>query len=395
MSSTNSGRYGNKGTSRRPAQRSGGRAACYGPDGIDRYNYVDRDVYSHSRDAGKRRSSGGGNRGKRKKKTGCMGRILKTLMILILVVALGGVAYSAVMFSRLNRSQNITSADLASYVQQPSEAPAWEVKSEDHIQNILLIGADENKDGSDGRSDTNMLMSIDQASKAVRLVSFLRDSYLEIPTVGKNKLNAAYSHGGAALTMQTLENNYRVNIDKYISVDFDSFSSLIDKMGGLDVPMSASACKQENENMHTHFKAGVNHLSGKYCLYYARIRNATDEFGSNDYGRTGRQRQVVELMLKKMKSMNLVDSSKVLYDYMPYIKTNLSNSELLSLASVGASISDYKIEKQQMPAPNTFEDQESIKGIGKVITLDLEKNCSILREFLYGENGGDVSSRTN
>lgn len=387
MSYTNTGRHtGGTGTGNRPANRPARRNASYGPDGIDRYNYVDRDIYSNSRD---RRAVGSG--AKRKKKKSCAGRILKTFLILLLIVALGGAAYAAVMFSRLNRTPDADSEDLAGYVQQPSEAPAWDVKSDDKVLNILLIGADENEDGSDGRSDTNMLMSIDQPSKTIRLVSFLRDSYLEIPTVGKNKLNAAYAHGGAALTMQTLENNYRVNIDKYVSVDFDSFAEVIDKMGGLDVPMSASTCREENANMGTHLKAGVNHLSGKLCLYYARIRAASDEFGSNDYGRTGRQRQVVELMLQKMKSLNLVNASKIMYDYLPCVKTNLSDSELLYLASIGATVSNYQVEKQQMPAPNTFDDQKSIKGIGKVITLDLEKNCSILRKFLYGESGGGDS----
>ena len=383
MNSRDIGRNTKTGTSSRSAKRN----AYYGPNEIDRYNYVDRDVYSHSDDC-----RAAGKKKKKKKKKSCLGSLLKTVFILILVAVAGGAVYSAVLFSRLNRSQDADSADLEGYVQQPSDAPAWDVKSDNSIINILLIGADENKDGSDGRSDTNMLMSIDQPSKTIRLVSFLRDSYLEIPTVGKTKLTEAYSYGGAALTMQTLENNYRVNIDKYISVDFDSFTQIIDKMGGLDVPMSASACKQENANMGTNLTAGVNHLNGKLCLYYARIRQATDDFGSNDYGRTGRQRQVVELMLQKMKSLNPVDMTKIMYDYLPDVDTNLSDPELLQLASIGAVLSDYKIEKQQMPAQGTFDDQETIAGVGKVITLDLEQNCSILREFLYGESKTESSS---
>lgn len=385
MSQRKTGRSAGTGTGSRSAGRSARKSAYYGPDEIDRYNYVDRDVYSNSRD------SRSGKAGKRKKKKSCAGSILKTFLILLLVCVAGGFIYSRVMLSRLDRSQDADSETLAGYVQQPSEAPAWDVKSDDKVLNILLIGADENKDGSDGRSDTNMLMSIDQPSKTIRLVSFLRDTYLEIPTVGKNKLTTAYAHGGAALTMQTLENNYRVNIDKFVSVDFDSFTQVIDKMGGLDVPMSAATCKQENANIGTHFKAGTNHLNGKECLYYARIRNASDSFGHDDYGRTGRQRQVVELMLHKIKSLNPVDINKIMYDYLYYVKTNLSDAELLHLASIGVSVSDYKMEKQQMPAPNTFGDQEDIKGVGNIVRPDLEKNCSILREFLYGEKDGTES----
>lgn len=379
------GRSGSSGGARR--YRAGARAAgssFYDTQEIDRYNMVDRDIYS---DSSRRHRTG-----RRRKRGGCLKKIVTLLLVVVLAAAGGGFLYFHILSSRLNRS-GVTSSQLANYTQLPSGAPAWDVKSDSNVMNILLLGIDENPDGSDGRSDSNMLVSIDSKSKALRLVSFLRDSYLEIPTVGKNKLNAAYANGGVALTMQTLQNNYRVNISRYVSVDFNDFATVIDKMGGLDVPMSKAACKAENENIGTHLKSGVNHLNGKECLYYARIRYASDSFGSNDYGRTGRQRQVVELIIQKMKSMNLVSANKILYDYLPYVKTNLSDSELLRLASIGTSLSSYKTETKQIPAPNTFNDNVSVKGVGKVIKLDLEKNCAILREFLYGST--DSSGETD
>jgi polyisoprenyl-teichoic acid--peptidoglycan teichoic acid transferase len=363
----------------RPARRR----PSYSAREIDRYNVVDRDIYSHSSKQHKKR--------RRRKKGGCLKKLFTLLFVLVLIVAAGGFLYFHILSSRLNRS-DVTSSQLEEYVQLPSDAPAWNVISDNSVMNILLLGVDENEDGSDGRSDTNILMSIDSEEKTIRLVSFLRDSYLEIPTVGKNKLNAAYAKGGVALTMQTLENNYRINIDRFVSVNFDNFAAVIDKMGGLDVPMSAAACEAENKALGTHLKPGVNHLNGELCLYYARIRYATDDFGSNDYGRTARQRQVIELMIQKMKSMNFLSANKIIYDYLPYVKTNLTNSELLYLARIGTSLSDYEMENMQMPAPNTFDDSVFIDGVGNVISLDLEENCTILREFLYGDNDSSNSS---
>lgn len=363
---------------------SGRNRANYDPDDIDRYNYVDRDIYSSS--AAARRSGG------MPKKGGCAKKFFSLLLALVVIVGGAGLVYFHVMASRLNRSGNVDSGTLAKYVQQPAAAPAWDVKSDGNVMNILLLGVDENADGSDGRSDSNMLVSINSKTKTLHLVSFLRDSYLQIPTVGKNKLNAAYADGGVALTMQTLENNYRINIDRYVSTDFNNFASIIDKMGGLDVPMSEAACGQENANMRTHLRPGVNHLNGKLCLYYARIRNAADSYGHDDYGRTSRQRQVIQLMIEKMKSMNPVESSKIMYDYLPYVKTNLSDSELLYLASIGVTVSGYKIENQQIPAPGTFDDQKYVKGIGDVISLDLEKNCTLLRQLLYGESAASAKA---
>ena len=215
------------------------------PDEVDRYNYVDRDIYSSS--AAARRGCRMPPKPPKRKRGGTGKRVFCTFLAILLVLVGLGFIYFYVMASRLNRagSANVASTR-ARYVEQPSTAPAWDVKSDGDVINILLLGVDENQDGTDGRSDSNMLVSIDQKTKSIRLVSFLRDSYLDIPTHGMDKLNAAYANGGVALTMQTLENNYRVSIERFMSVNFNHFAAVIDKMGGLDVPMSASACKEVN-----------------------------------------------------------------------------------------------------------------------------------------------------
>lgn len=354
----------------------------YDTDEFDRYNYVDRDLYSSSNHT--RPSSRRGGRYPRKKRGGAK-RFLLGLLSLILIVALAAIGYALFMFSRLDRSD---SGNTASYVQQPSAAPALSVKSDSSITNILLIGIDKNEDGSEGRSDTNMLISIDNKTKTIRLISFLRDTYLEIPTVGKSKLNAAFSHGGPALTMQTLENNYRINIDKYVSVNSDNFAAIIDKMGGLDINMNKAICDAENRNMGSHLKPGVNHLNGKLALYYARIRE-TD----SDFGRTGRQREVVELMIKKFRSLNPLEANKIMYEYLPYVKTNLSDPELLYLASIAGSVAKYPMKTMHVPNEGTYT-EKSIKGVGAVLVPNLEKNCKLLREFIYGvdESGSTAAS---
>jgi LCP family protein required for cell wall assembly len=312
-------------------------------------------------------------------------KVIIAIMSVIFLLCGIGLIYFSVMMSRLDRSEQVTSEALKKYEEQPSEAPQWTIKKQPGVMNILLLGVDENENGSDGRSDTNILISIDNDTKAIRLVSFLRDSYLRIPTIGKRKLNAAYSNGGVALTMQTLENNFRIDVDRYVSINFKNFAAVIDKMGGLDVPMSAATCRESNKNIGTNFKEGVNHLNGEQCLYYARIRHATDEFGHDDYGRTSRQRQVIQLMIQKMKGMNPLQTSQILYDYLHNVKTNLTDDEILSLAAVGVDVSSYKMESMQVPAPDTFT-EDDIDGVGNVLTLDLEKNCALLRQFLYGES---------
>lgn len=350
--------------------RNAGRRADYDTGEIDRYHYVDRDIYSSSPPARR-----GSKRYSRRK--GGLKKFFLGLLCLLLVVCAGVFLYGKYMLSRLNRSEAINTSK---YIEQPSAAPTWGVLSDSQITNILLIGTDKGDDGNSSRSDTTMLVSIDNKTKTLRMVSFLRDLYVEIPTMKKQKLNAAYTKGGAALTMQTLENNFRVNIDKFISVDFENFASIIDKMGGLDIQMDKKLCDAENRNMGSHLKPGVNHLDGRLAVYYARIRE-TD----SDFGRTGRQREVMELMVKKMKGMGPIKINSMMNEFLPLVKTNLTDSELVYLASIAGSVTGYPTKTMHIPNLNTYTER-NIKGIGAVLDPDLPQNCKLLRTFLYGDN---------
>lgn len=346
---------------------------------VDRYHYVDRDIYSRS----DHRVSSASRKAvpKRKKKKKSAG---KTFLVIALVLALlCGVIFVGLSLAlgRLDRPE----IDTSQYEEQPSAAPAWSVLEDASVVNILLIGKDKGDDGLSSRSDTSMLVSIDTKNKQLKLTSFLRDMYLEIPTVGQNRLNAAYANGGAALTMQTLENNFRVNIDKYIEIDFENFAAVIDKMGGIDIDMNEAVAAEGNRNIGSHWTEGVNHLSGEEALYYARIR-ATD----SDFGRTGRQRQVVEAMLAQFRQLGLVEMSTVAFDYLPYVTTNLTDGDILYLASIAPQVLDYEQVTMCVPNEGTYEDLTLPSG-ARVLGVDVEENSRLLREFLYGETtpGGE------
>ena len=326
---------------------------------IDRYNYVDRDIYSSS---GGRRPTG--NRYRRKKKSAGK-RVAVVLVSLVLVLAAAVGVYATVMLNRVNRTPGIEE-DLCKYTEQPSAAPTWDVINDDKVTNILLIGTDKGDDGLSSRSDTTMLVSIDNRTKSLRLVSFLRDMYLEIPTLeGKHKFNAAYANGGAAL-------------GSTMAFSTLCLEQVIDKMGGIDIDMSAKSAAYENEVMGSNLHEGVNHLDGRLALYYARIRDI-----DSDFGRTGRQRQVILAMLERFKGLNPIEMNNIAYDYLPHVTTNLSNSEILYLISLMGQIPDYEQQTMHIPNDNTFEDRR-IDGAGQVLYMeDLTENCTLLRNFLY------------
>ena len=363
-----------------------GRPDPYGE--FDRYHYVDRDIYSSSsstrrntpqRASGPPRPSGRDiSSGRKRRKKSGFRKFVLSLFCLILIVALVGGGAFLLLTSRMN----FEDTDTAPYEEIPEDAPAWDVASDEKVINILLIGADRNKDGSNGRSDTMMLLSIDTQQKKLRLVSFLRDIYVNIPSVGWERLNAAFAYGGGALTMQTIENYFRVNIDKYIQVDFDSFQEIIDKMGGIDVEISAYEAEFINSKGAFEAYEGVNHLDGEDALFFARMRKL-----DSDFGRTGRQRQVVLAMLEQFKEQNVVDMVSLMYEYLPLVTHNLSSGELLQLAGIGAGLSNNETETMQIPADGTYWDEyATIGGIegNMVLGVDFDANASLLREFLYG-----------
>ena len=360
-------------------------------ENFDRYNYVDRDIYSSSsgdQNQPMRRQPSGrasqnsreisSGRGRRRRKSGAKKGFLSFLAVLLVVALVGGGA-----FLLLTSRMHYEPADTEQYTVLPDDAPAWDVISDKKIVNVLLIGADKNKDGTNGRSDTMMLMSIDTKNKKIRLVSFMRDIYVDIPTVGWERLNAAFAYGGGALTMQTIENYFRIDIDRYVQVDFDGFEEIIDKMGGIDVEISDYEAEFINDKGAFDATAGVNHLDGEDALFFARMRKL-----DSDFGRTGRQRQVVLAMIDTFKQQNVADMVSLAYAYLPLVTHNLSEGEILQLAGVGAGLSKYDTETMQVPADGTYWDEyATINGMegNMVLGVDFEANASQLREFLYGE----------
>ena len=354
---------------------------------IDRYNYVNRDIYSSSK---KSKKNGGGDDLPPRKKKKKAKKIIIAIICVVVAIIIGVVAFVAIMLSRINYKP----VDTTSYVEQPSDAPTWDVISDNAIINILLLGVDRSEDGTAQRSDTMMLISINSKTKNLNMVSFLRDLYVEIPTAGKNKINAAYTIGsqsdvgGAGLTMQTIENNFRINIDHYVEIDFENFINLIDAMGGIDIEMTQDEVDYMSSWYYGEYgqpislQVGMNHLDGKGALTFARIRKL-----DSDFGRTGRQRQVMIAIFDKFKTLNPAQMTSVFYNYAQYITTDLSSSDILSLATQAGTILGYEVQTSHVPEEGLYTE------IDYNLVPDLPGTCASLREFLYGSDSSSSSAK--
>ena len=300
-------------------------------------------------------------------------------VILALCVCFAAVVYfqakkllGEVNYSPLQKNQYIDSSKLA---------------HSDSVRNILLIGVDarEGESSDSTRSDTMMILSVDEKNKQLKLTSILRDTYVEIPGWKWNKINAAQSHGGRQLLVDTIEYNFKVDIDNYMLVNFDMFTTIIDELGGIDIDVTEKEAnyinarynmtQAEKDAFSGNIGAGVNHFSGMQALWYSRMR-----YLDSDFYRTQRQRKVITAIIDKAKS-NPTAIYSIAEKVMPMIETDLTKDELLGLAKGSVKYMKYDIAQMQIPIDGSWKSVK--KSAGNVLSIDMDKNVSALRTFIY------------
>ena len=266
-----------------------------------------------------------------------------------------------------------------------------ELYSNPNIQNILLIGSDARSEIQGMRSDTMILFSVDKKNKQIKLTSFLRDSYVCIPSTGNwRKLNAACSAGGAQLVIDTIEYNFKVKIDSYVLVDFKVFTKLIDLMGGLTVKdVTAEEARYLREKVKiVYAKEGTNKFSGAAALWYCRIRYLDD-----DFHRTQRQRKVISAIINQAKSMNPLELVKIVEKVLPMITTDIGRNDMLSLGlNAVAKYSRYDIVQHQIPAKGTWSNV-SVPGVGDALKMDIDENARLLKQFLASKQTEETTTK--
>ena len=242
--------------------------------------------------------------------------------------------------------------------------------------NFLLVGRDAHGEGENGRSDSMILCSMDTGTKSVTMISFLRDIYLKIPGHGSNRLNAAYSWGGRELLIETLQENFGIEVDVCLEIDFEGFRDLIEALGGVDVELTAEEAEHLNKNNGWSLSAGVNHLNGRQALSYSRIR-----YLDSDFGRTERQRNVLTALLYKHRSATLQEMHSVTDTFLELSESDHSDEELLGYAlELYTTLGEADLTTHRVPADGTYT-YETINGMS-VVDVDFEENRELLEEIL-------------
>jgi len=258
-----------------------------------------------------------------------------------------------------------------------------------NVLNILLLGLD-SKDGkqSYARSDAMILVSVNKTTKEVTLTSFYRDSYTYMKydnTETYAKLNAAFFYGGPQVLIETIENNYKIEIDNYVSVDFKTFPKLIDALGGVDVEVQEYEKNFINRTTKYTIESGKSvNLSGNEALVFSRIRKCDSD---GDVSRTRRQRMVIQSIIDSAKGASISQINKALNAVLPYVTTDITKSEIVSLAAQALSQDWMNYPRTQQTMPKEEETGWSAMISGQSVwVVDYPVAAYNLQKSIYGKS---------
>ena len=264
------------------------------------------------------------------------------------------------------------------------------LRTDQDVINILLVGEEAINDGSSrGRTDSMMIATINIKQKALKLTSIMRDLYVAIPGYSDNKLNAAYHNGGMPLLKQTIEENFDIELDGSVLVDFAGFEEIIDRLGGVDITLSANEAAYLNRTnyisnpIYRNVRAGTQTLNGNQALGYSRIRYVKTESERDDFGRTSRQRTVLNAIFEKYKSKSLPELVTILYDILPLVTTDISKSTIMDYLATVVTLGATELETLRIPVDNAYSGS-SVRGMSVLLPDTLQDNIDALHTFIFG-----------
>ncbi len=306
--------------------------------------------------------------------------ILPIVLIVLLALVAGGLLFVQHLFTSYQYDDT-------------NESP---LTLSNNSANIALFGVDTREDNAESgtRSDAIMIMNVNGNTGKVKLVSLMRDSYVNIPGYGMTKLCHAYSYGGPQLTMEVLNQDFDLNISEYITVDFSQMANIIDSVGGVTINVTKSERKETNKYIKEYCKSkglsykkykiaksGTQKLNGVQAMTYGRIRKGNT---GGDWSRTERQSAVLEQVFSKATSGNPITLLRFLNGLMPNITTSLDRDDLILLAKTSIQSGVPKMEHLRLPLDNEWNYSTTADGMS-VITFRDDVLAQHLQEYFYDD----------
>lgn len=275
-------------------------------------------------------------------------------------------------------------------------------KKDYQVLNIALFGVDSRKDSyTNTRSDAIMVLSHNADQRSVTISSIVRDTFAFIDQDhGYQKINHAYAYGGPSLAVQALNQNFDLDIQKYISVNFNAVQVFIDQIGGIELDIHDYEINEINRVIREMQREGVFQtaptlsytgtqiLNGQQAVAYMRIRKV----GNGDFERMERQRRVINLTIQKALSMNKIKLVGLVNDLLPYIKTNLTATEIIELGSEILLNGLSEVNQLQLPNTDLSWGGKLSDGVYYLVPRTLKDNIVWWHEEVYGVEDYQLSS---
>ena len=268
-----------------------------------------------------------------------------------------------------------------------------DIKEYKMIENILLIGLDGTNDKFPKRSDTMIILTIDKLNKSLKLTSLARDTLVKIPGRGEEKLTHAYAYGQEELLMQTINENFGLDIKDYAVVNFKSFIDIVDIIGGVDINVNEKEIHHLNEvikecygvnhedtkNIEYITSSGNHNLNGYQALAYARIRKL-----DTIYKRDERQRLILTNIAHKLSDVSISKYLQIAKSILRHIKVNIAFNKIIDLAFIAHELASYDISQLEFPISEYREEGRIGEKGTYVVKWDKNKNIELLHQFIYG-----------
>lgn len=318
-----------------------------------------------------------------KKKLSITRKILLVILILIITIIAPSIFILNHYMSKIGRVEIDRSV-----VTETGKEPAKEDKD---LITIALLGTDfsqnEKYGNFYGASDSTMILGIDKKNNRIKLFSLMRDLYLDLPDGGKSNLNYTMATKGPELILKTINYNFNLTVDKFIYVSLHTLPQIIDKLGGVELNITEDELKYINgyiTNIDSEngtstspiTSSGLQTLNGTQASAYCRIRYTE----GRDFKRTERQRDVLTALFSKFKTASIVDLTSMMNDILPLVTTNLTNSEILSIATEVLSMGVPDIEQSRFPLDGK---SEMILTDMYHMVVDIESTTNDIHKFLY------------
>ncbi|MBP3372409.1 MAG: LCP family protein [Clostridia bacterium] len=322
-------------------------------------------------------------------------RMFITLFCVIIILSglfSGGLIYVKSLLGQAERV-DLNTDDLGIVTTPPTtvsendDVQQEEVPAGPEVINFALYGVDtRSTTDTTGNSDVIMIVSVDKTNNKIRLISIARDTYVAVEGYGSTKINHAFSYGGPTLAIKTLNQNFQMDIQDFVAVNFAQVAEIIDYVGGVTVNVDSDERRVANQYIAELNRIGIPCseitqtgdvlLSGPQAVAYSR-----DRYNGNDGARTGRQREVLMALYETAKKQPVTRYPGLVKLVLAQCSTSLTDSEMLELG-IWAVTNNATIEQYSFPDGNVNSRGETINGMWCYV-YDLDKATEILHRFIY------------